>query len=311
MLFLILDGDGVANTQLTDLRIFVRIAESGNLTRGAARSFVSAPAASNRIRALEADLNAQLFHRTNRGVRLTRAGEELLQYARTILREVEMMTQHFAGRGDEQGHVRIYANTTAVTEFMPEFLAVFLSERPRITIDLEERLTRDIVRGVQGGAADLGLISGDVDVEGLEAHRLSTDRLVLATAVGHPLVARKELAFADTANFEHVGLHEGSTLLDFLRRQMVRSGYERALRIQVRSFEAMCRMIEADVGIGVVPESAARRYARTMRIEQLRLTDDWAVRDRWVLVRARSALTPSQRVLFDELVRAGVGGSEG
>ncbi len=233
----------------------MHVAEAGNLTKGAAQAFLSAPAASARIRSLESELDVQLFHRTNRGVSLTRAGDELLRHARIIQREMEILTDCFSAPGNEQGHVRIFANTTAVTEFMPEFLADFMGTRPRITVDLHERLTRDIIRGVQDGAADLGLVSGDVETEGLEAHWLSTDRLVLATPVGHPLTAQDEVSFSDSAEFEHIGLHEGSTLLEFLRRQLTRNGYDRALRIQVRSFEAMCRMIEANVGIGVVPPS--------------------------------------------------------
>ncbi|MBR9651578.1 LysR substrate-binding domain-containing protein [Thalassovita aquimarina] len=293
--------------QLQDLQLFVQVAEAGNLTRGAQRAFLSPPAASARIRALEDQLGAQVLYRSNKGISLTQAGETLLQHARLILRQVDFLKDDFAG--DEfGGHVRIFANTTAVTEFLPEFLAGFMAEHPHLTVDLQERLTHDILRSIQDGTADLGIFSGEVDAGDLEVIRFSTDRLVLATPQDHPLADCRELRFADTLEHEHIGLHEGSTLLAFLRGLMEKNGYERALRIQVRSFEAMCRLVEAGVGIGVVPESAARRHARTMQLSLLRLSDSWATRDRCVAVRSRSALPRSARALVDALVQSGIGG---
>ena len=297
---------------LADLRLFAGIAEAGNLTRGARRAFLSAPAASARIKALEQQLNARLLYRDHRGVTLTEAGATLLRHARIILRQVEHLKHEFdAFGGDSTGHIRIYANTTAVTEFMPEFLARFLADKPGVTVDLQERLTQDIVRAVRDGSADLGIVSGPVPEEGLQAIHFSTDRLVLATPVGHPLAVRTSLPFAASLTYEHIGLHEGSTLLAFLRSLMEKNGYERALRIQVRSFEAMCRMVEAGVGVGICPESAALRHMQTMKIATVALEDDWALRERSVLVRDVDALPGSARDLVARLRQSGSGGSIG
>ncbi|WIY25163.1 LysR family transcriptional regulator [Parasedimentitalea psychrophila] len=295
----------------TDLRLFVHIAEAGNLTQGAAQVFLSPPAASARIRALEDSLESQLLYRGNKGVSLTQSGETLLRHARIILRQVDYLRDDFTGpNNDRSGHVRIFANTTAVTEFMPEILAHFLASRPGVTIDLQERLTHDIVRAIRDGTADLGIVSGDIDQTGLEAIRFSTDRLLLAVPLGHELAKRKSVAFADTLAFEHIGLHEGSTLLAFLRGLMEKNGYERALRVKLRSFEAMCRMIEAGVGIGILPESAARRHMKTMQIALVGINDSWAVRERYVLVRSIDALPGAGRALVDELVLNAAGGSK-
>ena len=114
--------------------------------------------------------------------------------------------------------------------------------------------------------------------------------------------------FADTLAFEHISLHDGSTLLDFLRQQFRRSGYDKHLRLQVRSFEAMCRLIEAGVGIGVVPESAANRHMATMDISLLNLCDSWAIRTRSVLVRDRETLPRTVSTLIDMLVASSAGG---
>ena len=294
------------NIQIVDLKLFVKVAECGNLTHGAQRAFLSPPAASARIKTMERETGQQLLLRGNKGISITQAGEVFLRQARLVLRQMEFLADEMSN--NETGHIRIFANTTAVTEFLPEILALFLADRPGVTVDLQERLTQDIVRSVLDGTSDLGISSGDISIPGLEAIRFSTDRLMLATPQDHPLAQLGNVRFDQTLDFEHIGLHEGSTLLDFLRRQFRRSGYDRVLRIQVRSFEAMCRLVEAGVGIGIVPESAARRHAQTMNIRLLKLQDNWALRDRFVLVRDRQALPRSAQSLIDQLIKVGAGG---
>ncbi|MDX2484872.1 LysR substrate-binding domain-containing protein [Antarcticimicrobium sediminis] len=291
---------------LVDLRLFVHVAECSNLTHGAGRAFLSVSAASARIKAMERETGQQLFLRGNRGISLTSAGEVFLRQARLVLRQMDFLADEMLNA--EVGHIRLYANTTAVTEFLPEILALFLSDRPGVTVDLQERLTNDIIRSVVDGSADMGIISGEVGNDGLEAIRFSTDRLMLAVPNNHPLSSHDRVQFRQTLDFEHIGLHEGSTLLDFLRHQFRRNGYNRTLRIQVRSFEAMCRIIEAGVGIGIVPESAARRHVQTMDIKLLELEDDWALRDRSVLVRSRKSLPRSALTLIEMLIKTGAGG---
>lgn len=287
---------------LPDLRLFIHIAESPSLTQGARKAFLSPAAASARIKSLESQLGSRLLYRDSRGVELTPAGQRLLQHARLIMRQVDYLKSEFTEYGtDAAGHIRIFANTTAVTEFLPEVLAGFLAERPGVTVDLQERLSRDIVRGVLDGAADLGIIAGPVQAPGLQVLHFSTDRLVLAVPLGHALARRPSVSFNDTLSYQHIGLHEGSTLLSFLREQVEKLGGNLALRIQVSSFEAICRMIEGGVGIGIIPESAARRHSRTMQLAILQLDEAWAVRERSMLVRELDALPSSVRALIDRL----------
>lgn len=287
---------------LPDLRLFIHIAESPSLTQGARRAFLSPAAASARIKALEGQLGARLLYRDSRGVELTPAGQRLLQHARLIMRQVDYLKSEFTEYGaDAAGHIRIFANTTAVTEFLPEVLAGFLAARPGVTVDLQERLSRDIVRGVLDGGADLGIIAGPVAASGLQVLHFSTDRLVLAVPRGHALAAQARVQLRQTLGYQHIGLHEGSTLLSFLREQVEKLGESLALRIQVSSFEASCRMIEAGVGIGIIPESAARRHSRTMELAIVELDEAWAVRERSILVRDLEALPGSVRALIATL----------
>lgn len=290
---------------LADLRLFVSIAEAQNLTRGARRVFLSPAAASARLKTLEEQLGSRLLYRDSRGVSLAPAGHTLLRHAHLVLRQIEHIKSEFSEYGaDSVGHIRIFANTTAVTEFLPEILAGFLAARPQVSVDLQERLTRAIVRGVREGAADLGIVAGPIPTSGLQALHFSTDRLVVVTPKRHILARRQRVAFAETVAFEHIGLHEGSTLQTFVRDQAEQHGTALSLRIQVRSFEAMCRMIEAGVGIGVLPESAARRHRRTMQLAIVALADPWAVRERRVLVRDVQALPGCARALIHTLMTA-------
>ncbi|GLH32997.1 transcriptional regulator [Pseudomonas sp. BR1R-5] len=293
---------------LADLRLFIHIGESPSLTQGARRAFLSPAAASARVKALEAQLDTRLLYRDSRGVELTPAGQKLLMHARLIMRQVDYLKAEFAQFGtDSAGHIRIFANTTAVTEFLPEVLAGFLAKRPGVTVDLQERLSRDIVRGVLDGSSDMGIIAGPVEASGLQVLHFSTDRLVLIVPAGHELAASRQVTLKQTLAFQHIGLHDGSTLLSFLRDHVERMGLNLSLRIQLSSFEAICRLVEAGVGIGIIPESAAVRHSQTMNLVTIELDEAWAVRERSILVRELDALPGTVRALIATLMPEGAG----
>ena len=288
---------------LNDLRLFVFAANEGNLTRAAQRQHLSLAAASARIKALEAHAGLPLFYREARGVRLTPAGEAFLHHARGVLRQTEQLRldlQEYTG--GLRGHLRVFANTTAVTDFMPEILPPFLAANPRINVDLQEKPNAEIARGVLDGRADLGIVAGQVDTLGLQAIHFSTDRLVLVTARSHRFARRKSIALAETLDEDAVGMQHGSTIQTFLAQVTERLGKPLRLRIQLASFDAMCRMIGAGVGIGVVPVSAARRNQQAMKLALIELTDPWAVRERFVLVRDQATLPAYAQSLVDTLV---------
>ncbi len=288
---------------LVDLRLFIHIAESPSLTQGARKACMSAAAASARIKHLEESFANRLLYRDSRGVELTPSGKLFLQHARVIMRQVDYMKNEFTEYATEaSGHIKIFANTTAATEFLPEMLAGFLAERPGVTVDLQERLSRDIVRGVMDGSTDMGIIAGPVKAEGLQVIHFSTDQLMLVTPLEHPLARRKKVKLAETLAYPHIGLHEGTTLLRFLNEQVALHGQTLNMRIKVYSFEAMCRMVEAGVGLAIVPESSARRHQRTMGLSIIELDEPWRVRERSVLVRDLEALPTVIRTLINILL---------
>lgn len=293
------------NFDLTDLRLFVRCAEEGALTRAATRQHLSLAAASARIKALEAQTGLSLFYRQARGVRLTPPGEAFLHHARAVLRQAEQLRAelHEYG-GGLRGHLRVFANTTAVMDFLPELLPPFLAAHPKVNVDLQEKPNGDIARGVQEAQADIGIMSasGGVALPGLKVIHFSTDQLVLVLPRGHRWARRRAMAFGDTLGEDHIGMHAGSTLHQHLRKVTQDMGQLLRLRIQLSSFDAVCRMVSAGVGVAVLPASAVRRALPALPLAQVALTDGWRWRERYVLVREGEDLPAYGEALIGALL---------
>lgn len=290
---------------LPDLSLFRHVVEAGSITHGAERAHLALAAASTRIRNMEQALGAALLVRGRQGVTPTQAGRTLLQHARAILRQADRLREDLGSyAGGLAGQIRVFSNTNALTEFLPEALSSFLSAHPHVSVDLEERLSDEIVGLIAEGVADLGIVASTVDASTLETFPFRKDRFVLVVARDHPLARRAKTAFAEVLDHDFVGLDRASAIQRFLADKATRAGRPLRLRVQLRSFDAICRLVECKVGIGLVPETTARRVARTMAIAVVPLTDPWAVRELTICVRALSELPPYARQLVEHL-RAG------
>jgi DNA-binding transcriptional LysR family regulator len=291
---------------LTDLRLFLHVVEAGSITRGAERMHLAVAAASTRIRDMEATLGTPLLHRGRQGVQPTEAGRTLLHHARVLLQQAERMRGDLAEYADGlRGQVRLMSNTNALTEFLPEPLSAFLAAHPQVNIDLEERLSDEIVAAVADGTADVGIVAGTVEVAGLEVLPFRVDRFVLVVATNQPLAAAGQIAFAEALDFDFVGLDRASALQRFLSEKADRIGRRLKLRVQLRSFDAVCRLVECNVGIGVVPATTAERLAKTMSIHPIELIDEWAVRKLTICVRHQADLPIYARELVRHLAQPG------
>ena len=287
---------------LVDLRLFCEVVEAGAITRGAERCSLALAATSTRIRNMEQAMGVALLVRSRQGVTPTPAGRTLLKHARAMLDQGARLEEDLAayGRG-VSGEVRVLANTNASTEFLPNALSQFLADHPHVTVDLEERLSDEIVGLIAEGVGDVGIVAGTVDMGALESFPFRSDRFVVVAAAGHPLADGAPKAFAEALDYDVVGLDRSSALQRFLAARAAREGRTLKLRVQLRSFDAVCRLVECGVGVGVVPETTARRAARTMALGVIELADDWAVREMRLCVRALEDLRPSARQLVDSL----------
>jgi len=240
--------------------------------------------------------------RGRQGVTPTPAGRTLLQHARAILAESDRLQEDLSpyARG-LAGQVRVLSNTNALTEFLPETLSSFLMAYPDISVDLEERLSDEIVGLIAEGAADIGIVAGTVDYAGLSTFPFRSDRFVLVVAKNHPLASRSRIGFAEVLDYDMVGLDRASAIQRFLADKANRIGRPLRLRVQLRSFDAICRLVECNVGVGIVPETTVQRTERTMAISAVRLTDSWALRELTICVRDVEAMPPYARQLVDHL----------
>jgi DNA-binding transcriptional LysR family regulator len=286
----------------TDLNLFRHIVEAGSITHGAARANLALAAASTRIRKMELGFGAELLVRGRAGVTATQAGRTLLTHARSILAQSERLQEDLSpyARG-QAGQVKVLSNTNALTEFLPETLSSFLTAFPDISVDLEERLSDEIVGLIAEGSADIGIVAGTVDYSNLHTFPFRSDRFVLVVGRNHELAARSRIGFAEVLDYDMVGLDRASAIQRFLADKANRIGRPLRLRVQLRSFDAICRLVECNVGVGIVPETTVQRIGRNMAISGVRLTDPWALRELTICVRDENALPPYARQLVDHL----------
>ncbi|WP_326543656.1 LysR substrate-binding domain-containing protein [Pseudorhodoferax sp.] len=284
-----------------NLRLFVYVAEESNLRRGAERAHLSMAAASTRIKQLEESTGTPLLYRRARGVELTPAGESFLLHARSVLERIDHlqweMKEYASGA---KGHVRILANTTAISAALPVPLARFMAEHPDISVELGHRLSTVAAIAVQDGRADIGVVAGgDINTDGLEVRDFAVEELVLVVPMGHRLAASASTSFFDTLKEPHMSLPSTSALPAYLMAAAHALGRSFKFRIQVASFEQVCLLVEAGVGVGVLPHSSALRHARTMRVQIVRLDDPWARRELKIINRPLSGMPK----LVGEVVR--------
>src|SRR5215468_1394343 len=287
---------------LADLDLFRHVIEAGSITHGAERAHLALGAASTRIRHMEEAFGATLLVRSRQGVTPTQAGRTLLQHARAILRQAARLREDLGAYGGGfAGHVRMLSNTNALTEFLPEALTAFLAAHPHVSVDVEERLSDEIVGLIADGVGDIGIVAATVDQSPLETYPFRHDRFVLVVGRDHPLAGRRKIAFTEVLDHDIVGLDRASALQRFLADKAARAGRPLRLRVQLRSFDAVCRLVECNVGIGIVPETTARRVAQMMAIVPVPLADPWAERPLTICLRRLQDLPPYARDLVAHL----------
>ena len=251
---------------------------------------------------LEAALSTALLKRGRRGIELTAAGESLLDHARIILHSVEAMRGDLAAyAGGMKATIRLLTNTSGLSEYLPKALAAFLGQHPHISIDVEERESADIAQAIVTGAADLGLAAEHALPDSLERIAFSEDRLVLVTARGDELAKRRVVDFRDVIGRDFVGLTTASALHAHIAGHAARLGARLRLRARLNNFHSIGQMVAAGIGIAVMPEVAARRCARSMRISLVRIRDPWANRKLAICARSFKALPKPAQQLVEHL----------
>lgn len=288
---------------LVSLSLFHLVARTGSISQGAELAMLAVGAASKRVADLEAAFAVALFERHSRGVKLTPAGEALQRHVQRLLGDVDQMSADLSDHARGLlGVVRLWANTSAVTQFLPADLATFARQQPGIRIELHEADSHEVVLAVLDGRADLGLFADRTPALGLQTLPYRHDQLVLVVPADHALARRRKVAFAEAVAFDFVSLSQSTSLAQRLALESGQSGKPLRIRIHVRSFDAMCQMVAAGLGIAVLPVAAAQPLARALGLRIIALTDPWVERQLLLGTRDAGALARPTRTLLDHLV---------
>jgi len=292
---------------LTSLELFVAVCDAKSISKAADAQSIAASAISKRITQLEDIAGAALLTRARSGVVPTAAGLTLLEHARNVLHNVDLIDRDLAGdaRG-LRGYVRVFANASAIAEFLPASIVSFLADPQNAGIDIqvEEMSSADIVSGVRDGLAALGICRSQTAASGLEWIPYKRDHLACIVREGHPLAARKSVAFADTLAYEHAGLRSGSAITALLRRESLQAGKMIRYRALVSTFDAAIAVAGSGLVVSIVPVEIASRHAKVAGIRVIPLTDDWAPGQFSICCRARRALPKPAGAFVTHLLRS-------
>ncbi|HEY4370871.1 MAG TPA: LysR family transcriptional regulator [Burkholderiales bacterium] len=290
---------------LESLRLFVAIVETQSITAGAARVHTALAAASRRIRELEESLACELFHRRARGVELTAAGLALLPHARTVLEDASKLKSEMNqfARG-VAGDVRLHVNTSSLTQFLPEDLTSFGARFPGIKIDLRESVSGAIVKALRDDEADIGIFAAGTPAGGLDVRIYRRDKLIVIVPRGHALARRRAVKLEALAEYDMVSLTSDTSLFGQIAEACEVRGITLRHRVQVRSLDAICRLVEAGLGIAILPGSAVSQHTPAMQLKAIALDEPWAVRELMIAVRDKRGLSATVLQLYEHLTAA-------
>lgn len=293
------------------LQLFVAVVETGSIAAASEREHLAAAAVSRRVAELEEQLATPLLIRHARGVEPTAAGFALRDLARQALHLLDDLPAQLRDYATGvRGQVRVFANISSITQFLPADLASFASAHPGVRIRLEESNSLDTVRAVEENAADLGVYTAFAHGDGVQSLPYRGDRLCLVVPRRHPLAGARPVAFRELLDEPFVGLRTGSAINLLLAGEAARLGRTLRLSIQVTGFDALCLMVERGFGIGVVPEGVFRLYSAALELDTVALQDDWARRELRLAVRHSAQLPAAAQRLLAHLQACAVGAAE-
>ncbi|MFD4838683.1 LysR family transcriptional regulator [Achromobacter sp. NPDC058515] len=296
--------------ELTDLRLFLAIAEAKSLSGGANTVHLTASSASYRLKNLEFAMGVPLFKREARGMELTPEGDFVLKHVRSLLAGVERMHGEVSGFSSGlKGSVKLFANSSSLNGFIVPSLSRFLSANPNVNILLEERSSTTIEAAIAGREADIGIFAGHATSAGVNAVRYAIDELIIAAPLNHPVVESSPVRFPAVLDLDFVCMSRTSSNYVFLRDMAKLAGKTPKVRIHVHTFDAVLSMVEAGVGVSLVPRSIAAAALREERIAAVELSEPWALRELTLVTQAGTPPSPfveqvAEYLLDDPIVAA-------
>jgi len=287
---------------LVTLNLVLAIAETRSITRGAEREHLALAAASKRVSDLESRLGVSLFERRARGVDVTEAGRALVRHIRSLnasLHALESEVVEFS-RGIK-GHLRVVANAGAISECLPADLAAFARAHPGIRVSLEDQTSAEVQLAVAEGRADVGVFVGPGHDARLDTRPYHEATLAVVLPRGHVLARRSSVPFEALLDFDIVGLHVGASVHELMMQAALERGRTLNARLQVRGFDAIAQLVEAGLGVSVLPAASAARFARVFAIDSVPLEAPWAHRQYLLATRSQEVLPAAVQRFVDAL----------
>lgn len=298
---------------MTTLRLFAAVCETRSIARAAEQANIVGSAISKRLAQLEDTVGTPLLVRRRRGVEPTPAGESLLEHARTMLASAEQIERDMAAYAlGVRGQVRILATASVMAESLADDVAAFLQVPAHhdIQVSMEERVSPDVIRGIKEGVASVGICWDAADLTGLQSRGYRRDHLAMVVHPSHPLARYETLSFEQTLDYEHVSLPVQSAVQMLLQRAAALKGKAIMHRVIVSNFEAVLRVVRANLAISVVPREVAEPYARTYGLRVVPLVDAWASRRFAICFRDAAGLSAAAQLLVSHLAAKENDGAE-
>lgn len=295
---------------LTSLRLFVAVCNHRNIARAGEQEHIGSSAISKRLAQLEEQVRAPLLERHRRGVVPTAAGEILLEHARAMLATADRVARDMtAYRHGVIGQVRVLASVSSIAESLPDDIASFL-RRPghaQIRVDIEERISSELVRALREGLAPVGVCWDAADLEGMQTRPYRSDELSLVVHPRHPLARFRRCTLAQTLQHDHVGLPASTAVHTMLARAAAIIGKPIHYRAVVSTFDAALRCVSAGLGVAIVPKEIAAAAGDGKRRRIVTLQEAWAKRRFAICFRDFEQISPAARLLVEHLSQAGRG----
>lgn len=297
--------------EIRHLETFLAVARDASFTRAAESLHLTQPAVTRQIAALEAELRTRLFDRPGKTIRLTAAGETLRAYAEQTLRLERSARAAVAQIAQGvRGHVTVGAASTLATYVLPPLLARFRRERPGLELTLRTGLSARVREQVRDAQVDVGVVTTE-GVPEPEEHALAVRRLgayetVLVTPPGHPLGSGGPRSVAALDGEALLAMEVGTNLRGFVDRALALCGATPRIAMELDSVETIKRMVEAGLGVSLLPRVSVRDEAAAGRLSVAPLTDlPRPDREIVVLWRTDRTVSAAQQAFLDLLPPGG------
>ncbi|HTX76876.1 MAG TPA: LysR family transcriptional regulator [Terracidiphilus sp.] len=257
------------------LRYVCAVAETGSFSRAAEHCQVAQPSLSQQVLKLEEDLDARLFDRLGRSVRLTEAGRAFLPHARSILSQMEAARSSVADKwADLRGSVGVGVIPTIAPYLMPRYTAAFAKKFPEAKLRIVEETTPVLIESLRDLSIDLAILALPLRCKDLELFPLRTEPLFAVLPRDHPRAHAKAISLKDLRGASFVMLRDGHCFRDLSIAACAHARVAPRIAFESDQFRSVLGMVAAGVGVSLVPEMAIDRNAgcRYVRLSDARAT---------------------------------------